>query len=901
MKKLNLFKKFSIQSFLRNVSLRFKFFTFIFGIGIFSVVVIEYVHYYYKKISVEKLESDLKNFVELAYNDFIYILEKVEKGYFTFTEGMEILKKRFNGPIQKTEIIINKEAVKEDVDFIFEIFAIDRNNKKINLSNEFMEIQSTEKYKFPIRYIDDEKIKITFPTQLSEKIYKKFLNLPDSEKDILLNKYNIRFIRDLSKGSLKIGSDGYIYVLTSYTPEWMLPNTKFPEDYTLEKIEERFKSNFNNYFNTKEELNNYLNRFGDSPEKQYDFIQNELVRIKENPDPAIPIFHPFLEFVNLDNAGQDGVFPGRIIAIQKNGFFRYKWRNVKDLEPRTKIAFLKSIKYHNDEKNIHIHWVIGIGAYEDESYLFVNLLRRNLYFFLISFYLLIFLLYHFFVKSNLIKPINKIIHAMQEVNKGNYNTYIKLLGKDELGYIARTFNKMTYSIRKKNNQLQDYTNKLNHMVEERTAQLQKTLNELKKLKEIQDGDYYLNFLLLKELGSIKVNQNNILVESIVKQKKEFEFRNKKGEIGGDLIIANTIYLQEKPYLFFLNADSMGKSLQGAAGSIIIGSVIESILDRTLNAFIFKNYSPERWLKNTYSELRHIFSSFKNSMGATMIIGLIDSQNGTMYFLNAEHPPLILYRNHKAFFIENPGHLPRLGVKRELQEDSEFFYVKVFKLKNNDMIFIGSDGKDDIKNPNGEIISDENLILEIIKNQEGNLNEIYKNLLQIGEIIDDLSLLKIVYKSENIKELYIEDQKYFIKLKNEFQKNPELIINQLLELHNQFPKDIKILKLILQYFINIKNYKKIIEFGTKYFELDSSNNSLLYLIFYSFTKEKNYKQAIEYGERYYLRNPKNINFLLRLSQCHFILNNFSRAEYLIEKVLSIEPENSKVKELMKKFY
>jgi hypothetical protein len=56
-------------------------------------------------------------------------------------------------------------------------------------------------------------------------------------------------------------------------------------------------------------------------------------------------------------------------------------------------------------------------------------------------------------------------------------------------------------------------------------------------------------------------ENMFSVRSVSKQKKEFEFRGKKMEIGGDINIVDQIRIAGKDYLVFINADAMGKSIQ----------------------------------------------------------------------------------------------------------------------------------------------------------------------------------------------------------------------------------------------------------------------------------------------------------------------------------------------------
>ena len=50
---------------------------------------------------------------------------------------------------------------------------------------------------------------------------------------------------------------------------------------------------------------------------------------------------------------------------------------------------------------------------------------------------------------------------------------------------------------------------------------------------------------------------------------------------------------------FLNADAMGKSMQGAGGALVAGAVFNSIIERTMLSPTVQNQYPERWLKNSF--------------------------------------------------------------------------------------------------------------------------------------------------------------------------------------------------------------------------------------------------------------------------------------------------------------
>lgn len=163
-------------------------------------------------------------------------------------------------------------------------------------------------------------------------------------------------------------------------------------------------------------------------------------------------------------------------------------------------------------------------------------------------------------------------------------------------------------------------------VEQRTAELNQTLEQVRHLKRHQDGAYFFTTLLLKPLNPNYVESDRLGVEFFLRQKKDFEFKGVSHDLGGDLCSAHRVPLRGSDYVIFLNADAMGKSMQ--------------------------QLSPERWPKNAFWELGKVFECFDGSMLVSLVLGLVDTQTGLLYYVNAQHPWSILYRSGNASFIEN---------------------------------------------------------------------------------------------------------------------------------------------------------------------------------------------------------------------------------------------------------
>jgi hypothetical protein len=410
-----------------------------------------------------------------------------------------------------------------------------------------------------------------------------------------------------------------------------------------------------------------------------------------------------------------------------------------------------------------------------------------------------------------------------------------------------------------NKEIEELNSGLEKKVEQRTEELSLSLDAIKKLKLSQDGDYFLTSLLIKPLGRNRASSKDVEIEFLVKQKKKFEFKSKQHDLGGDLCRSESITLEHRPMTVFFNADAMGKSMQGAGGALVLGSVFDSILERTrLNSQTQAMY-PETWLKSSFIELHKVFESFQGSMLVSIVMGVVDNETGLLYFINAEHPFSIIYRDGKASFIDEDLVFNKLGT--EIAD--KFISVKLFQMEDGDIIINGSDGRDDIlvkeDGSDPKLNYDHTLILKVIEASKAELNSIYKFLAQMGEFTDDLSILRIKYNRKNEKEK-LSDQKEEIKV-----------------------------------CVQNKNYTLAIEKSLYYISKNPNDTEVLFLLSYSYKMNKEYLEAIKVGERIRLREPIHIRNLVNLVHSYSKLGNMSRARYIASYI----PEGIKEKEFVDK--
>ena len=335
------------------------------------------------------------------------------------------------------------------------------------------------------------------------------------------------------------------------------------------------------------------------------------------------------------------------------------------------------------------------------------------------------------------RPIEKLRQGAERVSRGDFNTVVDVVSRDELGLLATTFNDMVAEIR-------DFARNMEQKVSDRTAELKATLDKVQDLKNQQDGDYYLTTLLADPLFRDWNKSQNVETRFLLRQKKRFQFRKWPGELGGDLCVSGNLRFagpggETTRYTMFCNADAMGKSMQGAGGAIVMGTVLNSIMHRSAAGDRVQTITPETWLRETFVELQSVFEAFDGSMSCSAFLGLIEDGTGLVHYFNAEHPFTILYRNGKASFFQEEIHLRKIGMP-QLDE----FTVLKFQLEPGDVLIAGSDGRDDIRKPDGIINEDESQILRVIEATQADLDKVVATLESKGELTDDLSLFVAGY-------------------------------------------------------------------------------------------------------------------------------------------------------------
>ncbi|WP_317677342.1 SpoIIE family protein phosphatase [Leptospira kirschneri] len=342
---------------------------------------------------------------------------------------------------------------------------------------------------------------------------------------------------------------------------------------------------------------------------------------------------------------------------------------------------------------------------------------------------------------------------------------IRLSGLGVSGFLGFLTLILANKFVKMKEKLKSWNSVLETAIRERTKELSSSLEEVKNLKEQQDGDYFLITLLFQPFLSKNLETNYAQIDIHRKQYKNFQFKNRSYEIGGDVVLRESAFISGVEYQVLINADAMGKSLQGASGALIFCSIVKSFLQT--QDYEFRN--PENWLFLLYSNLQAVFESFDGSMLVSGILSLYQISTGDLFFINCEHPPIVLSRNGKTSYLKETAVLRKIGFP---DSDSKI-KIEYYKLLPGDTILYGSDGREDlyIQDPfhssRKQKSSVPDLFFKLIQNSIPKLEDLEFKIQEKGTLSDDLSFLRIQIGPETVFKKNFSESEVLIRKGNEF--------------------------------------------------------------------------------------------------------------------------------------
>ncbi len=389
---------------------------------------------------------------------------------------------------------------------------------------------------------------------------------------------------------------------------------------------------------------------------------------------------------------------------------------------------------------------------------------------LIIFYILI---ARFIIIKNVVLLTKSSNEFTENIRKGNVNEVVipKINSKDEIGVLSEAYITMEKEII-------DYTKK----IEIATREQEKINAELQVATNIQ----------LESLPKHSLNDSNVLIEASIKSAKE---------VGGDFY--DYFYIDEN-HLAIIISDVSGKGIPAALFMMKSKELIKS-----------KLMSKKELEEVCYEVNNELLENNEAGLFITAFIGVLNLKNNTLELVNAGHEKPYLLSSGKVKQISINSNFILGGI-----EDFKYQH-DVIILKENDRLFLYTDGLNESINDNNQEFGYERILDCLNDNYNNKLSDLLiemdkslNSFTNNKEQFDDITMLILELKSSKLKFNYtnpgyeiIEEitnrfTDYYSYLDKRIMSNSCIVIDEVLNNYISYEKkDSLIIKVSFDYIDN----------------------------------------------------------------------------------------------------
>ncbi len=309
------------------------------------------------------------------------------------------------------------------------------------------------------------------------------------------------------------------------------------------------------------------------------------------------------------------------------------------------------------------------------------------------------------VTAFLMRPLQSLNKGVGKVAKGDLTYRIELKRTDEIGDLARAFNKMS-------SDLNQYIENL----QKTTAAKERIQSELKLGKDIQKR-------MLPHVFPAFPSRDEFDIFAVMEPAKE---------VAGDFYD-----------FFFIDKDNFCIVISDVSGKGVPSALFMVIAKTLLQAEAQRGYAIKDVLFNVNNALTR---NNETSMFATLFCGVVNLKTGELRMVNAGHNPPIIGNSKDGYKFIELNHNIALGVLDDFE-----FTAGEMQLNPGDRIVLYTDGITEAFNPNGEVFSEERLMSTIVASGNANnmqliqqIQQEIKNFALDAEQSDDITILAITY-------------------------------------------------------------------------------------------------------------------------------------------------------------
>ncbi len=300
--------------------------------------------------------------------------------------------------------------------------------------------------------------------------------------------------------------------------------------------------------------------------------------------------------------------------------------------------------------------------------------------------------------SVIVRPIKALEQGAEIIGQGNLDFTIAVNSNDEIGNLARSFNRMTGDLK---------------LAQKDLIEKEKMEQELETARKIQ--------AVLLPSGDPQIENFEIV-----------SYYNSAKEVGGDYYDFHEI---DQRLLGLTVADVSGKGIPGALGMVMTRSILRSQIHLA---------SAGKTISKTNSLLYH---DIKRGMFVTMLHAILDLEKKTLDCANAGHNPLMIaHKDGKVEALQLSG--MALGLDKGGRFDKKMGTQSV-KLASGDVFIMYTDGLTEAMNPKEEEFEEQRLMDVLGRNAHLSAREISDNIIKAlkdftagAAQFDDMTMLTV---------------------------------------------------------------------------------------------------------------------------------------------------------------
>ena len=306
------------------------------------------------------------------------------------------------------------------------------------------------------------------------------------------------------------------------------------------------------------------------------------------------------------------------------------------------------------------------------------------------------------ISDRISKPIRQLEHDVQSISGGNLDNRTSVDTDDEIGSLARSFNRMTDS-------LQQYV----HDLKEVTAREERIASELAVATNIQESMLPRNF------------------DEFNRAHKAFELfasMTPAKEVGGDFY---DFFFVDDDHLALVMADVSGK---GVPAALFMVRAMTLIKNRALSGG-----TPAEVLSDANDQL---CEGNEGELFVTVWMAIIELSTGKGIAANAGHEHPALRRANGDFELVKYRHSPAVATMEGMR-----FKEHDFALYPGDTLFVYTDGVPEATNAENELFGEERLLAALNEKKDAMPKEVLElvrngvdRFVKEAEQFDDLTML-----------------------------------------------------------------------------------------------------------------------------------------------------------------